>query len=239
MEFENKLMLVDGNSILNRAFYGLKGPGGQILQTSRGEYTNAVYGFLNILNMYLETENPGYLCVAFDLKAPTFRHRQYDQYKATRTGMPEELASQVPLIKEVLGAMNILCLEREGYEADDLIGSVSLCAEKEGLDVVIVTGDRDALQLASDRTRILMPVTKGGKTETKEYTRATIKEEYGIEPAQFIDVKGLMGDTSDNIPGIKGIGEKTALALVQEFGSIENLFSNLDKVGKESIKSKL
>ena len=173
----DKLMLIDGNSILNRAFYGLQGP--QLLATSDGLYTNAVYGFINILHKYMEEEKPGYICVAFDLKAPTFRHKEYDGYKAGRKGMPGELAVQVPVIKEVLDAMNIRRLEHEGYEADDIIGSVSLCAEKSGFDVIIVTGDRDSLQLASHSTRVKIPVTRGGKTETDEYDHVRIGENYG------------------------------------------------------------
>jgi len=232
-----KIMLVDGNSILNRAFYGLQGS--QLLSTSDGLYTNAVYGFINILHKYLEEENPQYLCVAFDLKAPTFRHREYDAYKANRKGMPNELAVQVPVIKDVLDAMNIKRLELEGFEADDIIGSVSLCAEEAGLHVVIVTGDRDSLQLVSEKTKIKMPITRGGKTETDEYDYGKMLERYGVTPRQFIDVKGLMGDTSDNIPGVPGIGEKTALELIKKFSSIENIYENIEQVDKKSVKEKL
>ncbi|MDP4180926.1 MAG: DNA polymerase I [Bacillota bacterium] len=232
-----KLMLIDGNSILNRAFYGLQGK--ELLATSEGLYTNAVFGFINIMNKYLEEENPSYLCVAFDLKAPTFRHKEFDGYKANRKGMPKELAVQVPLIKEVLDAMNIKRLEYEGFEADDILGTVSLCAEKEGFEVVILTGDRDSLQLATQTTRIKLPVTKGWKTETEEYDNNKVLERYGVTPLLFIDVKGLMGDTSDNIPGVPGIGEKTAIDLVKNFGSIENIYENLDKVEKKSVRQKL
>ncbi|MGI6778701.1 MAG: DNA polymerase I [Acetivibrionales bacterium] len=232
-----KLMLIDGNSIINRAFYGLQGS--QLLSTSDGLYTNAVYGFLNILSKYLEEEEPEYLCVAFDVKAPTFRHKEYKEYKAQRKGMPDELAVQIPVLKEVLDAMNIKRLEYEGYEADDIIGSVSLCAEKEGMDVIIVTGDRDSLQLASRKTRIKIPVTRGGRTETKEYDYDRIVETYGITPYQFIDVKGLMGDPSDNIPGVRGIGEKTALALIREYKSIEGIYENINQLSKRSIREKL
>ncbi|KNY25222.1 5'-3' exonuclease, resolvase-like domain-containing protein [Pseudobacteroides cellulosolvens ATCC 35603 = DSM 2933] len=232
-----KLMLIDGNSILNRAFYGLQGK--EILATSDGLFTNAVFGFINIMNKYLDEENPGYLCVAFDLKAPTFRHKEFDGYKANRKGMPKELAVQVPVIKEVLDAMNIKRLEYEGFEADDILGTVSLCAEKEGFEVVILTGDRDSLQLATDRTRIKLPVTKGWKTETEEYNHDKVIERYGVTPELFIDVKGLMGDTSDNIPGVPGIGEKTAIDLVKNFGTIENIYESLDKVEKKSVKQKL
>jgi len=232
-----KLMIVDGNSILNRAFYAIQGR--TLLSTSDGLYTNAVYGFLNILFKYLDEEKPEFLCVAFDLKAPTFRHKEYEGYKANRKGMPEELAVQVPVIKEVLDAMNIKRLEYEGYEADDIIGSVSLCAEERGMEVVIVTGDRDSLQLASRHTRIKIPVTRAGRTETDEYNFDTVVEKFGVTPLQLIDVKGLMGDQSDNIPGVPGIGEKTALSLIKEFGSIENLLDKLDGINKASVREKL
>lgn len=232
-----KLMIIDGNSILNRAFYGLQGP--KLLSTRDGLHTNAVFVFLNILNKFLEEEKPGYLCVAFDLKAPTFRHLEFDAYKAKRKGMPPELAEQVPVIKEVLDAMNIKRLEMEGFEADDIIGSISQCAEQEGMDVVILTGDRDSLQLASEKTRILMPVTRGGATETEAYDAEGVKARYGVTPRQFIDVKGLMGDPSDNIPGVPGIGEKTALELIKSFGSIDHIYENLDKVAKKGVREKL
>ncbi len=232
-----KIMLIDGNSILNRAFYGLQGK--EMLATSDGLFTNAVFGFINIMNKYLDEENPGYLCVAFDLKAPTFRHKEFEGYKAKRKGMPPELVVQVPVIKEVLDAMNIKRLEYEGYEADDILGTVSLCAEKEGFEVIILTGDRDSLQLATDRTRIKLPVTKGWKTETEEYDYNRVVEKYGVTPELFIDVKGLMGDTSDNIPGVPGIGEKTAIDLVKKLGTIENIYGNLEKVEKKSVRQKL
>jgi len=232
-----KLMLIDGNSIINRAFYGLQGP--QLLSTSEGVYTNAVYGFLNIMFKYIEEENPDYLCVAFDLKAPTYRQLEYKEYKAHRKGMPDELAAQVPILKDVLDAMNIRRLEYEGYEADDIIGSISLCAENEGMDVVILTGDRDSLQLVSNKTRVKLPTTRKGKNETIEYDYESIVNEYGIVPEQFIDLKGLMGDPSDNIPGVKGIGEKTALALIKEYGSVEGVYENLENIKGKSIREKL
>ncbi|MCX7748551.1 MAG: DNA polymerase I [Clostridia bacterium] len=232
-----KLMLIDGNSILNRAFYGLQGR--ELLKTSDGLYTNAIFGFINILYKYLDEEKPQYLCVAFDLKAPTFRHKEFDGYKANRKGMPSELAMQVPVLKEVLDAMNIPRLEYEGYEADDIIGSVSYCAEKKGFKSVIVTGDRDALQLIGNQTRVKLPTTRGGKTETDEYDTEKLHERYGVTPAQFIDVKGLMGDASDNIPGVPGIGEKTAVELIKSFGSIENLYENIDLVEKKGVREKL
>lgn len=233
----DKIMIVDGNSILNRAFYGLQGA--QMLSTKDGLHTNAIYGFLNILSKYINEQNPQYLCVAFDLKAPTFRHLEFSGYKAKRQGMPVELAEQVPVMKQILDAMNIKRLEMEGYEADDIIGCVSRCAEEKGLEVLIVTGDRDSLQLASDKTKILLPVTKFGKTETEEYDEQGVIDRYGVTPAQFIDVKGLMGDQSDNIPGVPGIGEKTAVSLIQAFGSIENIYENLDRIEKKSVREKL
>ncbi|WP_010252502.1 DNA polymerase I [Acetivibrio cellulolyticus] len=232
-----KLMVIDGNSILNRAFYGLQGT--NLLATSDGLYTNAVFGFINIMNKYIEEENPQYICVAFDLKAPTFRHKQFDGYKANRKGMPDELRVQVPVIKEVLDAMCIKRLEMEGFEADDILGSISLCAQEKDIDVIIITGDRDALQLAGKGTRIKIPKTKGGKTETEEYDYNTIREKYSIDPVQFIDVKALMGDTSDNIPGVPGVGEKTALDLIKTYNSLENLYDNLEQITKKGLKEKL
>ncbi len=232
-----KLMIIDGNSILNRAFYGLQGA--NLLATSDGLYTNAVFGFINIMNKYVEEEHPQYMCVAFDLKAPTFRHKQFDGYKANRKGMPSELSVQVPVIKEVLDAMGIKRLEMEGFEADDILGSISLCAQQRDMDVVIVTGDRDALQLAGKDTRIKIPKTKGGKTETEEYDYDIIREKYSIDPIQFIDVKALMGDTSDNIPGVPGIGEKTALDLIRTYNSLENLYDNIEHVTKKGLREKL
>lgn len=233
----NKLMIVDGNSILNRAYYGLQGS--KLLATSDGLFTNAVFGFINILNKYLDEEKPDYLCVAFDLKAPTFRHKEYEAYKANRKGMPPELVVQVPVIKDVLDAMNIKRLEYEGYEADDILGAVSLCAENRGMEVIIITGDRDSLQLATKTTRIKIPTTKAYKTETEEYDHDRVVEKYGVTPTQFIDVKGLMGDKSDNIPGVPGIGEKTAIDLIKKFGSIEALYENIDQVGKAGVVEKL
>jgi DNA polymerase I len=233
----NKLMLIDGNSILNRAFYGLQGS--NLLATSEGLYTNAVFGFINIMHKYLEEEKPDFLCVAFDLKGPTFRHKEFDGYKANRKGMPPELAMQMPIIKEVLDAMNVKRLEYEGFEADDIIGSVSLCAEKSNFEVVIVTGDKDSFQLISKTTKVKMPVTKAGKTETEDYTIEKMLERYGVTPIEFIDVKGLMGDPSDNIPGVPGIGEKTALELIKKFSTIENIFQDIGQIDKKGVREKL
>lgn len=233
----NKIMVVDGNSILNRAFYGLSKAAE--LSASDGTPTNAVFGFINILAKYLAEEKPEYICVAFDLKAPTFRHKEYDQYKAQRKGMPPELAVQVPIIKQVLDAMNIKRIEIEGFEADDILGSISLLAQQKGMEAILLTGDRDSLQLASDTTRIKLPVTKAGKTETEEYDFQKVVDKYGVTPDKLIDVKGLMGDTSDNIPGVPGIGEKTAIELIKNFGSIEGIYENIDGVGKKGVKEKL
>ncbi|MDD4188963.1 MAG: DNA polymerase I [Eubacteriales bacterium] len=242
-----KLMLIDGNSILNRAFYGLqmksadgsRSSSGMLLKTSGGIYTNAVYGFVNILNMHLEAEDPDYICVAFDMKGKTFRHADYKDYKGKRKGMPEELAVQVPVIKEVLDAMNIKRLEFEGFEADDIIGSVSYCAEKENIEVIIVTGDRDELQLASDGTRIRLTVSKAGKPFSIEYNKDVFEKEYGISPIQLIDLKGLMGDQSDSIPGVKGVGEKTALKLIRKYGTIQNIYENLEDIENIKLRKKL
>ena len=231
----NKFVLIDGNSIMNRAFYGIMGS--RMLTTKDGKYTNAVYGFLAILFKLLEDIEPEYIVVAFDLKAPTARHKMYEGYKANRHGMPDELAEQMPIIKEVLRAMNIDIIEMEGYEADDILGTLSVYGEKNGLDVTILSGDRDTFQLATDKVTIRIPHTKAGKTETDEYNREKIVEKFGLQPKQLIEVKGLQGDTSDNIPGVPGVGEKTALKLVQEYGSIENLYKKVEE-GTDNLKGK-
>ena len=218
----SKLIVVDGNSIVNRAFYGIMGS--KMLQTADGTYTNAVYGFLAILFKELDEVKPDYIAVAFDLKAPTARHKMYDGYKANRKGMPEELAAQMPILKDVLRAMNITIIEKEGYEADDVLGTLSRIGENSGLDVVLLTGDRDSFQLATDKVSIYIPRTKAGKKETEIFNRDKVLEVYGVEPKQMIEVKGLQGDTSDNIPGVPGIGEKTALSLVKKYGTIDHLY---------------
>lgn len=235
----SKLIVVDGNSIVNRAFYGIMGS--KMLQTADGTYTNAVYGFLAILFKELDEVKPDYIAVAFDLKAPTARHKMYDGYKANRKGMPEELAAQMPILKDVLRAMNITIIEKEGYEADDVLGTLSRIGENSGLDVVLLTGDRDSFQLATDKVSIYIPRTKAGKTETEIFNRDKVLEVYGVEPKQMIEVKGLQGDTSDNIPGVPGIGEKTALSLVKKYGTIDHLYecveSNTDDLkGKQREK---
>jgi len=230
-----KLLIIDGNSIINRAFYGIK-----LLTTKDGMYTNGIYGFLNIMIKHMEEMEPEYVAVAFDLKAPTFRHKMYDKYKAQRKGMPPELALQMPVLKEILGAMNITILEKEGYEADDIIGTVSKLCRKNETECYILTGDKDDLQLATDTTKILLTVTRGGATATEEIDADDFEDRYGITPLQFIDVKGLMGDSSDNVPGVKGIGEKTAFEYIKKFGSIENLYKNLDdSIVKPATRAKL
>ena len=231
----DKFVLVDGNSIMNRAFYGIMGS--RMLTTKDGKYTNAVYGFLAILFRLLEDVEPKYMAVAFDLKAPTARHKMYEGYKANRKGMPDELAEQMPMIKEILHAMNIDIVEMEGYEADDVLGTLSCYGEKQGLEVIILSGDRDTFQLATDKVTIRIPHTKAGKSETDEYDREKIKEKYGLEPKQLIEVKGLQGDTSDNIPGVPGVGEKTALKLIQEYGSIDNLYKKIES-GEDDLRGK-
>ncbi len=232
----DKLVVIDGNSILNRAFYGIMGS--KMLQTADGTYTNAVYGFLTIMFKLVEDLQPKYMVVAFDLKAPTKRHEMYKEYKGTRHGMPDELASQMPIIKEVLSAMNIAVLTKEGYEADDILGTLSRFGESNDLEVVLLTGDRDSFQLATEKTIIRIPRTKQGKTETENFDREKIIETYGIEPKALIEVKGLMGDSSDNIPGVPGVGEKTALNLIKEYGDIDNLYAKIES-GEATVKGKL
>ncbi len=232
----SRLVLIDGNSIMNRAFYGIMGS--KMLTTPDGKYTNAVYGFLAIMFKVIDDLKPDYMAVAFDLKAPTARHKLYEGYKATRKEMPNELAEQMPMIKEMLHLMNITIIEKEGYEADDILGTLSLTGEKAGLDVTIVSGDRDTFQLTTKKISVRIPHTKVGKTEVDTYSESEIKEKYGVTPKQLIEVKGLMGDSSDNIPGVPGVGEKTALNLVQTYKSIDNLYKKLEN-GTDSVKGKL
>ena len=208
-----------------------------MLQTADGTYTNAVYGFLAIMFKELEELKPEYIAVAFDLKAPTARHLMYEGYKATRKGMPEELAKQMPILKKVLHSMNIDIIEMEGYEADDILGTLAKKGEEKGIEVILLTGDRDSFQLATDNVKIYIPRTKAGKTETEIYDRAKVIEEYGVEPVQMIEVKGLMGDTSDNIPGVPGIGEKTALSIIKEYGNIDNLYEKIE-TNTDNLKGK-
>ena len=220
-----KLMVIDGNSLINRAFYGIR-----MLTTKDGQPTNAVYGFVNILLKLLDEEKPDALCVTFDRKAPTFRHLAYEGYKAQRKGMPEELAAQMPVLKEVLDAMNIPRYELEGWEADDLIGTISRKCEAAGWDCVVVTGDKDSLQLITDRTKVKLVSTRMGQTTTKDMTPETFREQYGFDPIHMIDLKALMGDASDNIPGVPGVGEKTAMDLIQKYGSIEAIYEKLPDI---------
>lgn len=231
----SRLVLIDGNSILNRAFYGIMG--NKMLITKDGTYTNAVYGFLAVFFKIIEDLNPEYIAVAFDLSAPTARHKMYEGYKATRKGMPNELASQMPILKEILKAMHITIIEKEGYEADDILGTLAKRAEKKGLEVTILSGDRDTFQLASNHITIRIPRTKVGKTEIEDFDSNKVEEIYGVKPKQLIDVKGLMGDNSDNIPGVPGIGEKTALMLIQEYGNMNAIYRAIER-GTFTLKGK-
>ena len=230
-----KLLCLDGNSIINRAFYGIK-----LLTTKNGQYTNGVYGFINILNRLCELEQPDGVAVAFDLRKPTFRHEMYDGYKAGRHGMPDELASQMPILKDWLTLSGYKCLECETYEADDILGTLAAMCEKENCECVIATGDRDSLQLISDKTRVLLAATKMGKPEIINYDKAALFEKYGLAPEEMIELKALMGDSSDNIPGVAGVGEKTALDLVTRFHNIDYIFENIDTLDvKEGVRKKL
>ncbi len=231
-EQKEKLMIIDGNSLIHRAFYALP-----LLSTKDGIYTNGVYGFLTMLYRIKEEYAIDYICVAFDKKGPTFRHEAFDLYKANRQSTPNELSQQFPILKEILSAMNIAQLELDGYEADDIAGTLSKIGEDNGLGIILVTGDKDYLQLASDNTKVL--ITRKGITELEEFDKEKIIEEYGITPEQFVDLKGLMGDKSDNIPGVPGIGEKTGIKLLKEFGTMENLYDNIDKVGGKKTKESL
>ena len=229
-----KLVLIDGHSILNRAFYGLPN-----LTTSKGEHTNAILGFINILYKIIEEEKPDYLAVAFDTSHPTFRHEKFTEYKGTRKGMPDELRVQVPLMKEVLKAMKVATIEKPGFEADDVLGTLATKAEKAGLNVSLVSGDRDLLQLASDRIKIRIPKTKRTGTEIEDYLAKDVLDKYQVTPKEFIDLKGLMGDPSDNIPGVPGVGEKTATKLITAYHSIENLYEHIDEMKKSKVKTSL
>ncbi len=229
-----KVVLIDGLSILNRAFYGVPE-----LTNSEGLHTNAIYGFLNIMFKILEEEQPDYLAVAFDVHAPTFRHLMYEAYKGTRKGMPEELREQVPVMKELLRAMGISIYEQAGLEADDILGTLAKKAEAEGKAVSLISGDRDLLQIASDRIKIRIPKTRMGKTEIEDYYAAQVMEKYGVTPQGFIDLKALMGDTSDNIPGVPKVGEKTAAGLMAEYGSLEGIYAHVEEISKKSIRESL
>lgn len=229
-----KLLLIDGHSILNRAFYGVPP-----LNNAAGIPTNAIYGFLNIMFKIIDEEKPDYITVAFDLKEPTFRHKMYAEYKGTRKPMPEELHKQVPLIKETLKAMGIKTVELAGYEADDLLGTLAGLGEKKGLDVSVLSGDRDLLQLATKKVKIRIPKTKKGQTEIEDYYEDDVVKTYGVTPVEFIDLKALMGDTADNIPGVPGVGEKTATAIITEYKNIENAYANVENIKPARAKNSL
>lgn len=229
-----KILLIDGHSILNRAFYGLPD-----LTNAEGKHTGAVYGFLNMLFRTLEEEKPDYLTVAFDLHAPTFRHKMYEAYKGTRKGMPEELREQVPLMKEMLRAMGVKIVTQEGFEADDLLGTIARMSEKNGMDVTILSGDRDLLQLATEKVLIRLPKTTKGKTVIEDYHAEQVVEKYQVTPPQIIELKALMGDTSDNIPGLPGVGEKTATKMIVEFGNIENAYAHLEEIKPNKAKESM
>ena len=229
-----KLVLIDGHSILNRAFYGVPE-----LTNAEGLHTNGIYGFLNILFKILEEEKPDYLCVAFDVKEPTFRHKMYAEYKGTRKPMPPELKEQVGVLQDVLTAMQIAVVKKGGYEADDILGTLAKRAESVGTEVTLVSGDRDLLQIASDHIKIRIPKTKGGRTETEDYFAKEVLEKYQVTPLQFIELKALMGDASDNIPGVPKVGEKTAIALMTSYGSIDGIYEHIEELTKKSIKESL
>lgn len=229
-----KLVLIDGHSILNRAFFGIPD-----LTNGEGIHTNAVYGFLNILFKILDEEKPDYLTVAFDVHAPTFRHKMYAEYKGTRKPMAEELRQQVPLIKEMLQSMGVCIIEKEGYEADDILGTLSKRGEEAGMEVSVVSGDRDLLQLATEHVKIRIPKTKRTGTEIEDYYAADVKERYQVTPVEFIDLKALMGDTADNIPGVPGIGEKTATNIITAYGSIENAYAHVEEIKPNRAKENL
>ena len=229
-----KLILIDGNSIINRAFFGVPD-----LTNAEGLHTNAIYGFINILLRILQEENGDYLCVAFDVHEPTFRHKMYEAYKGTRKGMPDELRQQVKPLKNLLAAMGILIIEKGGYEADDILGTLAKRAEADGKLVTLVSGDRDLLQIATDNILIRIPKTKGGKTEIENYHTKDVIDKYGLEPLQIIELKGLMGDSSDNIPGVPKIGEKTATELLKQYGTIDNLKEHIPEITKNSVRQTL
>lgn len=220
-----KLMAIDGNSIINRAYYGIRP-----LTTRDGLYTHAVFGFLTTLLRLREEEKPDAVCVTFDVHAPTFRHTADETYKATRKPMPEELRMQMPVLKEVLDALNIPRYELEGWEADDLLGTISRKCEASNWECVVVTGDKDSLQLITDKTKVKLVSTRMGQTTTKDMTPETFREQYGFDPIHMIDLKALMGDASDNIPGVPGVGEKTAMDLIQKYGSIETLYEKMPDI---------
>ncbi len=230
----NKILLIDGHSILHRAFYGVPD-----LTNKDGLHTNAIYGFLNILFKTMDDEKPTHLAVAFDLHAPTFRHEMYKEYKGTRSPMPDELREQIPVMKNLLQTMNIPIMEFAGLEADDILGTMAKKAQANGMEAVIMSGDRDLLQIADEHIKIRIPKTKGGKTEVEEYFPKDVEEKYGVTPKQFIDVKALMGDSSDNIPGVPKVGEKTAAGLIGEYKSLDGIYENIENITKPAIRTSL
>ena len=230
-----RILALDGNSIINRAFYGIR-----VLSTKDGVFTNAIYGFMNILLKLIENNNPDLIIAAFDLKAPTFRHKMYSEYKAGRKPMPEELRMQIPIMKDLLKAFGCAVLEKEGYEADDILGTIAKKCNDNGDTCVIATGDRDSLQLVSENVTVQLAATKAGAPEVRIYDVDKIKEEYGVTPTQMIEIKALQGDASDNIPGVAGVGPKTAGTLIQKFGTVENLYENIETADiRENLKNKL
>lgn len=230
-----KLLVIDGNSILNRAFYGIR-----LLSAKDGTFTNAIFGFMNILQKLKTELSPDGVAVAFDRKAPTFRHKMYDGYKATRKGMPPELAQQLPLLKELLSDLGYPLVELDGYEADDILGTLAKASQEQGWQCVLATGDRDSFQLIGEGVTVRLASTQNGQPSAEIIDREKIIEKYGVAPSQLIDVKALMGDSSDNIPGVPGIGEKTALSLIVQFGSLEGVYQNLENPDmKASVRRKL
>lgn len=229
----NRIVIIDGNSLINRAYYAMQRP----MITKEGIYTQGIYGFLNMLNKIQDDYSPDYMTVAWDRKAPTFRHEEYKEYKAGRKKMPLELAMELPIMKEILTAMKIPNLEIDGFEADDIIGTVARLAEEAGMEPLIITGDKDALQLATDKTHVL--ITRKGITDFDLYDREKMIERYQLTPEQFIDLKGLMGDQSDNIPGIPGVGEKTGIKLLTQFGSVANMLANTDQIANVRLRQKV
>ncbi len=230
----DKLVLIDGHSILNRAYYGIPP-----LTNAAGLHINAIYGFLNIMFKILEEEQPEFLAVAFDVSAPTFRHEIYKGYKDTRKQMDPELEEQVPVMKEVLQAMGVMIMEQAGLEADDILGTMAKSAKKKGMEVSLVSGDRDLLQIASDHIKIRIPKIKGGKTEVKDYYAKDVIAEYQVDPLQFIDLKALMGDASDNIPGVPKIGQKTAEKLIVEYGSLDQIYEHVEEISMKAVRESL
>ena len=228
-----RIAIIDGNSLINRAYYAMRNP----MITKEGIYTHAIFGFINMLDKIRKDYEPEYMAIAFDMKAPTFRHKEYDEYKAGRKKMPPELAMQIPLLKDILDAMNITRIETEGYEADDIIGTIARSSEDQGLEPIIITGDKDQLQLATDVIKVVF--TKRGVSDFDLFDEKAFLEKYGFMPLQFIDFKGLAGDSSDNIPGVPGIGEKTATKLIQEYGSVENIISNVENLTPKGVKAKI